>query len=441
MIILLLLFGLFPLTSFSTNDGEYVEQLTQRLVPFYEKLHQNPELSFQEEKTSTAFAAQLRELGFQVQHPFGGFGVVGTLKNGEGPTVLLRTDLDALPILEQTQLPYASKIRNKTAQGLESGVMHACGHDLHITNMVGVANYLKQHKNRWKGTAMIIGQPAEEKGAGAKAMLKAGLFKKFPHPNFALAMHVESSQTTGKVRLISGPVTANVDSIDIKMKGRGGHGATPHETIDPIPMTSELVLSLQSLVSREKDPFEPAVITVGSFHAGSKHNIIADYALLQLTIRTFSPSERTRVIEGITRRAKAIASAYGAPEPEINSSEDPVPSVINDPEMVATLKPVITRIIGAKNILDGHPSTVGEDFSRYGLEGVPSVMVSVGVLTEKRLEQYRKKGHVPSLHSSTFYPSVLETLRISIPVLGESAIELFNPQDGRLAPLKSPIKG
>jgi hippurate hydrolase len=193
-------------------------------------------------------------------------------------------------------------------------------------------------------------------------------------------------------------------------------------------MTSELVLSLQSLISREKDAFEPAVITVGSFHAGTKHNIIADTAFLQLTVRTFSNSERARILEGITRKAKAMASAYGAPEPEIKSSEDPVPSVINDPQLVTTLKPVLTQILGTNNVLDGHPLTVGEDFSRYGLEGVPSVMVLVGALTEKRLVQYQKKGQAPSLHSSAFYPSVPETLRTSIPMVGESAIELFNHQ-------------
>ena len=289
MSILLSLYLLLPLTSFGAENSlgkSFIDlqALSQDLKPIYEQFHQNPELSFHEEKTAAIFAAELKKAGFQTTVSFGGWGVVGILKNNAGPTLMLRTDLDALPIQEETGLAYTSKQKQSSSMGGEVGVMHACGHDLHITNMIGVARVLAQNRARWHGTVMIIGQPAEEKGAGARLMLDAGLFKKFPKPDYALALHVDASERVGKVTLLSGPITANVDSVDIIMKGRGGHGANPQQTIDPIPMTSELVLALQTLISREKDPSEPAVLTVGSFHSGSKHNIISNSAHLQLTV-------------------------------------------------------------------------------------------------------------------------------------------------------------
>lgn len=419
MIILLLILVLFPLTSWSNSENISPGTLAKQLIPVYEQLHKNPELSYKEEKTSGLLASELKNLGFEVTTQFGGYGVVGVLKNGKGPTVLLRTDLDALPVTEATGLPFASA---------EAGVMHACGHDLHITNLIGVAHFLRAKLNQWKGTLILIGQPAEEKGGGAKAMLKAGLFKKFPKPNYALALHVDGSQAVGKITLLSGPTTANVDSLDIVMKGRGGHGARPQDTIDPIPMASELVLSLQTLVSREKDPSVPAVITVGSFHSGTKHNIIPDNAILQLTVRTFSSEDRKNILEGIRRKAAGIAHAYNAPEPEIRASEDGVPSVVNDPALVERIRPVFQKILGSTNVLTGTPWTVGEDFSLYGREGIPSVMFSLGTLSEKRLKQYQKKGTVPSIHSSTYFPSAEESLAVGISAMAEAAIELFRPQ-------------
>ncbi|MFM8314502.1 MAG: M20 family metallopeptidase [Deltaproteobacteria bacterium] len=425
MTILLLLIGFFPLTSWGNSDS-FLPELTRKLIPLYQHWHQNPELSFQEEKTALRFSEELRKAQFEVTSSFGGHGVVGVLKNGKGPTLLLRTDLDALPLAEATGLEYASKAKSKTSDGTEVPVMHACGHDLHMTHMVGVAHYLQHHKTRWQGTVIMIGQPAEEKGGGARAMLKAGLFSKFPKPNYALALHVDASQAVGKVTLIPGPLTANVDTLDIKMKGRGGHGARPQDTIDPIPMASELVLTLQTLISREKDPSRAAVITVGAFNAGTKHNIIPDSATLLLTVRTFSPEVRTKILDGIKRKAKAIALAYEAPEPEIKSSEEPVPSVINDPGMVQRLKPVFSKWLEEKNILSSEPWTVGEDFSRYGLEGVPSVMFTLGTLTEARIKKYQGKGTVPSLHSAQYFPSAEESLLVGIPLMGESAIELLS---------------
>ncbi len=431
MSILLSLYLLLPLTSFGAENSlgkSFIDlqALSQDLKPIYEQFHQNPELSFHEEKTAAIFAAELKKAGFQTTVSFGGWGVVGILKNNAGPTLMLRTDLDALPIEEETGLAYTSKQKQSSSKGGEVGVMHACGHDLHITNMIGVARVLAQNRARWHGTVMIIGQPAEEKGAGARLMLDAGLFKKFPKPDYALALHVDASERVGKVTLLSGPITANVDSVDIIMKGRGGHGANPQQTIDPIPMTSELVLALQTLISREKDPSEPAVLTVGSFHSGSKHNIISNSAHLQLTVRTFNKETRENILEGIKRKARAIATSYQAPEPEITMSEEPVPSVVNDPKLVARLRPLFIKILGENNILGGRPWMVGEDFSRYALAGVPSVLFTLGSLSESRLKDYQKKGHVPSLHSSTYFPSAVEAMRVGINVMAESAFTLLN---------------
>lgn len=417
MTILLLILGMFPITSWSSNEISSPEAIAKQLIPVYEQLHQHPELSYKEEKTAALLASELKSSGFDVTTQFGGFGVVAILRNGKGPTILLRTDLDALPITEATKLPFAS---------VEPGVMHACGHDLHVTNLIGVARYLKTTISQWKGTLILIGQPAEEKGGGASAMLKAGLFKKFPKPDYALALHVDSSQAVGTITLLSGPTTANVDSLDIVMKGRGGHGARPQDTIDPIPMTSELVLSLQTLISREKDPSIPAVITVGSFHSGTKHNIIPETATIQLTVRTFTPEARKKTLEGIKRKANAIALAYQAPEPEIRMSEEGVPSVINDVRVVEKLRPIFHKIVGAANVIGGTPWTVGEDFSRYGAEGVPSVMFSIGTISEKRLKDYQKKGLIPSIHSSTYYPSAQESLEVGIKAMGQATLELFN---------------
>lgn len=416
MIILLLILGLFPITSWPSPENNSAEAIAKQLIPVYQELHRHPELSYQEEKTASLFASELKTLGFEVTTQFGGHGVVAILKNGKGSTVMLRTDLDALPVSEATGLPYAS---------VEKGVMHACGHDLHIANLIGVAKHLKDRNQEWRGTLILIGQPAEEKGGGANAMLKAGLFKKFPKPDFAIALHADGSKPVGKITLNSGPTTANVDSVDITMKGRGGHGARPQDTVDPIPMTSELVLSLQTLISREKDPSTPAVISVGSFHSGTKHNIIPDTATIQLTVRTFRVEDRKSILEGIKRKANAIAQAYGALPPEIRFSEDAVPSVYNDPSVVDRIRPILAQVVGASNVISEAPWTVGEDFSRYGQEGVPSVMFSLGTLTEKRIKQYKKTGNIPSIHSSTYYPSALESLSVGIPAMASTAIELF----------------
>ncbi len=277
------------------------------LEALYKHIHSHAELSYSEEATSTRLAKELKDLGFEVTEKVGGFGVVGILKNGAGPTVLVRTDMDALPVTEQTGLPYASKVRVRDKNGNDVGVMHACGHDMHMTCWVGTARVLASMKDRWKGTLIFIGQPAEEVGGGAVAMLKDGLFKKFPKPDFALALHCDGTRPFGTIGYTEGLAMANVDSVDITVRGKGGHGSAPHTTIDPVVLAARIILDLQTLVSRENNPLEPAVVTVGSIHGGSKHNIIPDEVKLQLTVRTTKDSVRKQILEGIERIAKAAA--------------------------------------------------------------------------------------------------------------------------------------
>ncbi|HEY2250460.1 MAG TPA: amidohydrolase, partial [Planctomycetaceae bacterium] len=324
----------FAATAFAEEPKEWLGKNLDDLVSLYRQFHASPELSFREEKTAARLAEELKKLGVEVTTGVGRQGVVGILKNGAGPTLLIRTDLDALPVTEKTQLPYASKVSAKDKDGNDVGVMHACGHDIHITCLIGTARYLASHKDDWRGTVMFIGQPAEEIGAGALAMLDDGLFKKFPKPDFGLALHVDSSMQSGKVGYRAGYILANVDSVDITMRGKGGHGAYPHTTIDPIVQAAQLVVNLQTIVSRENSPFEPAVVTVGSIRGGTKHNIIADSCHLKLTVRSYSDKVRKLLLEAIKRKANAVAAGAGAPEPMIEFS-DATPATRNDESLVS----------------------------------------------------------------------------------------------------------
>lgn len=405
----------------------WVEQNVEPLVELYRHFHTHPELSFQEEQTCERLAQELTAVGAEVTKRVGGFGVVGLLRNGEGQTLMLRTDLDALPVVEQTNLTYASTVKVKDAEGAEVGVMHACGHDVHITNLVGVARYLAANKDRWQGIVMFIGQPAEERGAGAAAMLGDGLFERFPKPDFAVAMHVDSGLATGTVGYRAGYALANVDSVDVTMHGRGGHGAYPHTTIDPIVQAAQFVVSVQTLVSREVKPIEPAVITVGSIHGGTKHNIIGDTCHMQLTVRSYDDGVRKLLLEGIARKAKAVAMGANAAEPTIEISEG-TPSLWNDEDLAARLDPVLRRVVGDDHVADAEPSMGGEDFSRYGRAGVPILMIRLGAVDAQRLKRYEELGQpAPSLHSPLFYPDVEDALKTSVPAMSEIAIELLKP--------------
>lgn len=396
------------------------------IVAFYQALHSHPELSFREKETAARLAAALRDTGAEVHEGIGGHGVVGLIRNGPGKCVMLRTDLDALPVEEETGLPYASKVRVKNEAGVEVGVMHACGHDVHIANLAAVTRYLGSHKDSWQGTLMVIGQPAEERGAGAKAMLSDGLFERFPKPDFAVALHVDPTLETGKVACREGFVLANVDSVDITVRGRGGHGAYPHMTVDPIVQAAHLVVDLQSVVSREIAPTEPAVITVGSIHGGTKHNVIGSDCHLQLTVRSYSDTVRAQLLDAIQRKAKAVATGAKAPPPTVRVS-DGTPALFNEPALVERLEPVFRQLLGAENVLKAKPQMGGEDFSRYGRAGVPIVMFRLGSVSAERLASYTQAGQTPpSLHSARFYPDAPEALATGVAVLSSAALELFN---------------
>jgi hippurate hydrolase len=413
----------------ATNDAaEWVDANLKSLVELYQTFHQTPELSLQEKETAGRFAAELRSAGFEVTSNVGGYGVVGVLKNGPGKTLLLRTDLDALPVAEETGLPYASKVRVKDERGATVGVMHACGHDVHMTSMVGVVRYLASHRGDWSGTLVVIGQPAEERGMGARAMLDDGLFRRFPRPDFAIALHVASDLPPGKIEYRGGYAQANVDSVDITIKGRGGHGSAPDTTIDPIVIAARLVLDLQTIVSREIKPIDPAVVTVGSIHGGTKHNIIDDDCTLQLTVRSYAPEVREKLLSAIKRKALAAAASSGAPEPTIKVSEG-TPSVYNDPQLTDRVVATIKGVAGDENVTEAEPSMGGEDFSRYGLAGVPICMYRLGTVDQQRLDQYKKEGvPPPSLHSPLYYPDAEASLRVSVPVMVAIVEDLLPPQ-------------
>ena len=398
------------------------------LVTLYRDFHRSPELSYKEAATAKKVAALLTEIGVKVSSGIGGHGVVGILENGEGRTLMLRTDLDALPLTEKTGLDFASKVRTKTDKGQDVGVMHACGHDLHMTNLIGVARFLAANKKLWRGRVMFLGQPAEERGGGAKAMLEDGLFKRFPKPDAAIALHVHPGMATGTVGYRLGYAMANVDSVDITLFGKGGHGAYPHTTIDPIVQAAQLIVNLQSIVSREVSPLESAVITVGSIHGGAKHNIIGDRCHLQLTVRSYTDAVRKHLKAAIVRKAKAIAAADRAPEPLIRFSEA-VPALFNDEKLIAAVLPAMKRALGKSKVIATQPVMGAEDFARYGRAGVPVFMFRLGSITATRLAAFRKDGETPpSLHSPFYYPDAREALRTGIKAMVAAAIEYLKPK-------------
>ncbi len=395
------------------------------LQSLYRQLHAHPELSFQEEKTSARLAEELRKLGIEVTTKVGRHGVVGLLKNGPGPTVMIRTDLDALPVTEATGLAYASKIEAKDREGNDVGVMHACGHDVHITCLVGTAGFLAANKDAWRGTVMFVGQPAEEIGAGASEMLKDGLFTKIRKPDFALALHVDSYMPAGKVGYRAGYILANVDSVDITMRGKGGHGAYPHTTIDPIIQAAQLVVDLQTIVSRERSPFDPAVVTVGAIRGGTKHNIIPDTCHLKLTVRSYTDKVRQQLLDAIKRKANAVAAGAGAPEPLVEFS-DATPATNNDERLVDRVVPAFTRALGADNVVLVEQSMGGEDFSQYGLAGVPIFMFRLGSVSKQRIDEFAQaKKPLPSLHSAEYFPEPAPTIATGVTAMSAAVLELL----------------
>ena len=417
-----------------------IEQQAGWLLTTYKHLHANPELSFLEKETGALLARELRRLGYEVTENAGdygvpgrtAYGVVAVLRNGAGPTVLVRTDTDALPVEERTGLPYASRARTEF-EGAEYAVMHACGHDIHMTSFLGTAALLARLKDRWAGTLVLIAQPAEERGAGALAMLRDGLYQRFPRPDFALALHSNPYFPAGTVGTREGYVLANVDSVDITVRGYGGHGSAPEATKDPIVLAAQLVLALQTIVSREVSPFDPAVVTVGSIHGGTKHNIIPDEVHLQLTIRSYKPEVRKKILAAIERITRGVAAAAGIPEeraPIIRISEEEfTPSTYNDPELTRRVAAALRRALGEENVLAAEPVMAGEDFSRYGMEEpkVPISMLWLGTVDPARLRAARESGRrLPSLHSSEFAPLPEPTIRTGVKAMTSAVLDLMS---------------
>lgn len=411
---------------------QWVNKHMPDLLGLYSEFHSKPELSFQEQITAARLANAWQQCGFEVTTGVGGYGIVGLLKNGDGPVVMLRADMDALPVTEKTGLPFASLVEVENDDGRKTGVMHACGHDVHMTNLVGTACYLAANRSLWQGTLMLVGQPAEEKGAGSEAMLEDGLFKRFPKPDFAIALHVYPALATGKIGIRSGFSMANIDTIDITLHGKGGHGAYPHTANDPVTQAAQLVMELQTIVSREINPVEPAVITVGSLHAGTKSNVIADSAELSMTVRSFSDAVREHLLEAIDRKARAVAFSNNAPEPSIKIRKG-TPALYNDPGLTERVTGALQQQLGQDNIEVSAMSMGGEDFSRYGKAGVPSLMFWLGAVSQERLDDYAAKGETPpSLHSAKFYPDIEASLITGVSAMSVIVLELLKPEEATL---------
>ena len=413
------------------SRSEAVHDLIQKeledLVKLYKHLHANPELSLQEFQTAARMAKELKRLGFEVTEGVGKTGVVGVLKNGKGPTVLVRTDMDALPVVEQTGLPYASKVRARDASGNEVGVMHACGHDIHMTCWTGTARVLAALKDQWSGTLVFIAQPAEEIGTGARLMLADGLYTRFPRPDYALALHADARLPVGQIAYSSGLMMANVDTVEVVMRGRGGHGAAPHTTIDPIVLSARFVLDLQTIVSRERNPLDPVVVTVGSIHGGTKANIIPNEVKMLITVRTTNDKTRKDTLDSIERIAKAAAIGAKAPEPLVRV--DPgefTPALYNDKELAERVTKVFRVVLGEPNVKQREPIMGGEDFSRYGRAGVPIFMYFIGTIDQKRFDAAMRDGvlQLPSMHSDQYYPTPEPSIRNGVLTMAMAVLEL-----------------
>ena len=378
-------------------------------------MHQNPELSSHETQTAAKLASRFRSLGYDVTEHVGGTGIVAILKNGPGPTVMLRTELDALPVEEKTGLPYASKIRAKDDLGHEVSVAHACGHDLHMAAVLGTAEILAQTKSTWRGTLMMIGQPAEETLSGAKAMVDDGLFNRFPKPDVAVALHDTNDFPAGKVGVGLEYVSASSDSVRITIYGKGGHGARPNTTIDPVVVAARVVLTLQTIVSREVKPGETAVVTVGYIQAGTKNNIIPDQAELGLTVRAYKPEVRKQLLDGIARITKAEAEAAGSPRAPLIEHYESTDVLRNDPVLAARLKRTLQSALGEGNVAVAEPSTTSDDFSYFIAQGIPSAFFALGAADPQKFAQASATGEeLPSNHSPFFAPDVDPALRTGI---------------------------
>ena len=404
-----------------------VEAIYPDIETLYKDLHRNPELAFQETQTAAKLSARLRTLGFEVTTGVGKTGIVAIMKNGAGPTVMLRTELDALPVAEKTGLPFASSVTTKNTAGQLVPVMHACGHDIHMSAWAGTARFMAEHTDRWRGTLMLVGQPAEEALGGAVAMLQDGLFTRFPRPDFALSLHDDDTMPAGTIGYHAGLFRAMSDRVEITVYGRGGHAAMPHNTIDPVVLAARIVLSLQTIVSRENNPSDPVVITVGSIHGGTQGNIIPDEVKLELSVRTLTPQVRTRTLAAIRRIAKGEADAGGAPrEPLVTApAVAPLP-VVNDPALISRLAGALKTALGDQNVVEMPAKMTSEDFAQYGAAGVPSALLHIGAVNRAKLEESRRSGiPVPAPHSPEWAPDFEPTLKGAIRAEVTTLLELL----------------
>jgi amidohydrolase len=410
------------------------------LLTIYKDLHTHPELSGHEERSAAIVAKELKAAGYEVTEKVGKYdkpgltcyGVIGVMKNGDGPTVAIRTDLDGLPVREETGVPYASTVTTKNDAGQEVGVMHACGHDIHMSTFIGTARALAKLKDKWKGTLIMIGQPAEETVGGARALLKDGLYTRWPKPTYVVGLHDDAEIATGQIGVTEGYCYANVDSVDVTVRGIGGHGAYPHKTKDPVVLAAEMITAWQTIASRENNPIDPIVITVGSIHGGTKHNIISDEVKMQLTVRTYKQEVRDRVLAAIERIAKGIATTAGVPAdhaPIVSVEKDQyTPATYNNPELTKRVSGAIKAALGPDSIVAKDPTMGGEDFSEYSLpdHSIPAFMFNVGGVDPAKAAQSKKDGTpLPSLHSSKFAPVPEPTIKTGMVGMVAAVLDLM----------------
>ena len=417
---------IFPLIIFSQAEKQIIEEIDQNISvheALYRHFHQNPELSFEEFKTTERLSTELENIGFEMYRKIGGNGFVGILKNGQGPVIMVRTDMDALPLEEKTGLFFASRV---------PGVMHACGHDMHMTVWLGTAKVLAAMKESWNGTLMMVAQQAEEKSGGANAMIEDGLFKRFPVPDYALAYHVSAEMQAGTIGYRPGAFMAGVNSVDITVHGVGGHGAMPHSAIDPIVLSSRMIMAFQTIPSRELSPIEPVVVTVGSIHGGTVHNIIPDEVKMQLTVRFYKDEVYASIIESLNRITSGIALSAGLPEslyPEVKPMDQLTPPLINDDQLCAKAVNSFSSVLGEQNVIEVDPVTAGEDFARYGrtAEKVPIAMFWLGTVKREKFEDHLNHDvPLPGLHNPGFYPDFEPTYKTGVSAMSKAVIDLFN---------------
>ncbi|UJP64243.1 amidohydrolase [Mongoliitalea daihaiensis] len=431
-ILVLMTLSLLSPTIHSQTIDKFIDTIYPSLDALYKHLHQNPELSLQEKETSARMAQELRALGYEVTEGIGGYGVVGVFKNGVGPTLLIRTDMDALPMEEKTGLPYASTKKAIGNDGKETFVTHSCGHDIHMSVFVGTAKTMMEYRGSWRGTLLLVAQPAEENGMGAWNMLNDGLYERFPHPDFAIALHDDPFLPAGKVGHKIGALMAGVDMMNVTVYGEGAHGAAPHTGIDPIVLSAQMIQAYQTIVSRRIAPTDPAVVTVGSIHGGTIHNIIPDKVDMQLTLRSYSPSVREEMISSVKRISENIARSAGLSEdkmPKYWIREPHTPALINDVKLTNQMIEVFKNSLGEENVVEVQAQMIGEDFSRYGLADrkIPISMFYLGANNSTFLEKATKEGlEIPGLHSPYFAPIPEPTIKTGVKAMSLAAMNILN---------------